>query len=127
MDPTDISLFRAAEQRLAWVDRRQQLLAQNVANADTPGYRARDVAPFAAMLAAPGLSRTSAMHLDGSGAPGGSGSSVGRWSERAPAGNTISVEDQLSKVADTAGVQQLVLNLHHAYQGMMRTALGRTS
>ena len=126
MDPTDISLFHAAEQRLAWVDRRQQLLAENVANADTPGYRARDLTPFAALLAGPSLSRTSPLHIGGAGAAGASAAKAGHWAERAPDGNTVSVEDQLSKVADTAGVQQLVLNLHHAYQGMMRTALGRT-
>ena len=40
MDPTDIGLFRLAEQRLAWADQRQQLLARNVANANTPGFQA---------------------------------------------------------------------------------------
>ena len=45
MDPTetgvaDIGLFRLAERRLAWVARRQELLAQNVANANTPGLPA---------------------------------------------------------------------------------------
>ena len=124
MDPTDIGLFRLAEQRLAWVDRRQQLLAQNVANANTPGYQARDVAPFAAMLASPSLAQTSPLHLEGS-APM-AGVLAGRPSERAPSGNTVSVEDQLSKVADTSGIQELVLNLHHTYQSMIRTALGRS-
>jgi flagellar basal-body rod protein FlgB len=41
-----------AERRLSWLDGRQRVLAENVANADTPRYRARDVAPFARLLAA---------------------------------------------------------------------------
>ena len=123
MDPTDIGLFRLAEQRLAWTDRRQHILAQNVANANTPGYRPRDLAPFAATLAASGLSLTSARHLPPGG--GGAGPTIGRPAEKTPTGNGVSLEDQLSKVADTSGVQAMVLNLHHKYQSMMRLALGR--
>ena len=78
MDPTDIGLFRLAERRLAWVDRRQELLAQNIANADTPDYTARDLPPFERALqrtapgtvpgVAPALSQTSPLHLAGTGA-----------------------------------------------------------
>ena len=50
MDPTQIGLFDLAERRLAWADRRQELLAQNIANANTPGYRPHDLQPFAATL-----------------------------------------------------------------------------
>jgi flagellar basal-body rod protein FlgB len=124
MDPTDIGLFRLAEQRLAWTDRRQQLLAQNVANANTPGYAPRDMAPFAAALSGATLSLTSPMHM----APGGRGAGEKsiRPTEKSPSGNAVSLEDQLSKVADTQGVQTLVLNLHHKYQSMVRLALGRS-
>ena len=45
MDITNIGLFQLADKRLAWADQRQQVLAQNVANSDTPGYRAKAV-PF---------------------------------------------------------------------------------
>ncbi len=131
MDPTDIGLFRAAEQRLQWVDRRQQVLAQNVANANTPGYQPRDVAPFALALGAAAggsLAQTAPGHLsppggNGSGLP--AGSRAGRPAERAPAGNAVGLEEQLGKVADTASVQALVVNLHRSYQSMMRVALGR--
>ena len=41
------SLFDLADRRLAYLQHRQQVLAQNVANANTPGYRARDLEPFA--------------------------------------------------------------------------------
>ena len=123
MDPTDIGLFRLAEQRLAWADRRQQLLAQNVANANTPRYQPRDMAAFSAVLAAPGLAQTAPQHLSGTGRA--AGESTVRAQERSPSGNTVSLEDQLSKVADTASTQEMVLNLHHKYQSMMRLALGR--
>ncbi len=42
-----------------------------------------------------------------------------------PDGNAVSMEDQLAKVADTAGTQELVTNLYRKYHAMFRTALGR--
>ena len=50
MDSTT-DIFSLAERRMVWLDRRQATLAQNVANANTPGFRARDSAPFADALA----------------------------------------------------------------------------
>ena len=132
MDPTetgstDIGLFRLAEQKLAWVGRRQELLAQNVANASTPGYRPRDLPPFAQALAHAGpaasLAQTNPMHLAGN-SSAQSALSV-RPRERSPDGNGVSMEDQLTKVADTAGTQELVTKLYRKYHGMFRTALGR--
>ena len=124
---TDIGLFRLAERRLAWVGQRQQLLAQNVANASTPGFQPRDLPPFAKTLAradlTAGLVRTSASHMAGTQAA--PGSRPVRPRERAPDGNAVSMEDQLIKVADTAGAQELVANLYRKYHGMFRTALGR--
>ena len=67
MDPTEIGLFRLAEQRLAWVDRRQELLAQNVANANTPGYRPQDLAGFSGLLGSIALAQTSTMHISAAG------------------------------------------------------------
>ena len=125
MDPTDIGLFRLAGQRLAWVDQRQRLLAQNVANASTPGYQPRDLAPFATALAgsSANLARTGPQHLDGR--RSGTAASNQHPRERAPDGNAVSMEDQLGKVADTAGVHELVTSLYRKYEGMFRTALGR--
>ena len=132
MDPTDIGsadigLFRLAEQRLAWVGRRQELLAQNVANANTPGYQPRDLAPFAKALAnadpTAALVRTDPMHIAASGTAQSDRPFHPR--ERAPDGNGVSMEDQLTKVADTSSTQELVANLYHKYHGMFRTALGR--
>ena len=126
MDLTDIGLFQLAEQKLAWVGQRQQVLAQNVANASTPGYQARDVPAFAKVLAGatPALAVTDPMHIQLS-SSSGSALQAPRPRERAPDGNAVSLEDQLTKVADTASTQELVLNLYHKYQGMFRTALGR--
>ena len=50
MDPAQIGLFSLAEQRLAWADQRQAVLAQNIANASTPGFQPSDLPSFASTL-----------------------------------------------------------------------------
>lgn len=131
MDPSGIGLFRLAEERLAWLDRRQAVLAQNVANADTPGYQPRDIRPFNEVLARAGgtgsaaMAQTSALHL----APLAAHAPdllQPRPQARAPDGNAVGMEQQLVKVADTGTAQELATTLYRKYHGMFRLALGRT-
>lgn len=127
MDPTRISLFDLAESRLAWADRRQAVLAQNVANADTPGWRPRDVAPFATVLADAadiGLARTDAGHLAGTVDPDLLAGPAARPTGTEPDGNAVSLDQQLTKVADTETTQSLVTAIYTTYLGLFRTALG---
>ena len=46
MGPGDLSLFAAMKQKMQWHQARQGVLAENVANAETPGYRSRDLKVF---------------------------------------------------------------------------------
>ena len=104
------SLFDLADRRLAYLQHRQQVLAQNVANANTPGYRARDLEPFAAALA---------------GRSDRAGGVVKLTGERAPDGNGVKLDSQLSKVADTETAQATTTNIYSKYLALYRTALGR--
>ncbi len=126
MNSNSPNLFDLAERRLSYLDRRQGLLAQNIANANTPGYLAKDLQPFAQTLAQamPELAVTTPMHLAGTGGAGGAGFRQ-RPAERAPDGNAVSMEDQLTKVADTDGAQALVTNLYHKYLGFFHTVIGK--
>lgn len=107
---------------MTWTGQRQAVLAQNIANANTPGYAARDVKPFKDVLAA--QERTAAGSLSMSARPGGS-------PDRSPAessldGNAVVLDDQLEKVAETDNAHQLAMTLYKKYSGMFRTAIGRT-
>jgi flagellar basal-body rod protein FlgB len=126
MSNDGMGLFDLAEQRLGWLDRRQGVLAQNIANANTPGYVAKDLQPFAESLARalPDLAVTSPMHLTGVSAVGRTDPRQ-RPTARAPDGNAVSMDEQLTKVADTDGAQALVTNLYHKYLGLYRMALGK--
>ena len=125
-DLAHIPLFALADRRLAWIDRRQQLLSQNIANADTPGYRARDLKPFASLLAAP------AIHLaatEGGALPAADGTaasgSVTQPQELAPDGNGVVLDKQLMNVAESDVAHELTTNLMQSYMTMFRTAIGR--
>ncbi|MGG5812588.1 flagellar basal body rod protein FlgB [Falsiroseomonas sp. CW058] len=124
MDATRTGPMALAERRLAWLEQRQRVLAQNIANADTPGYQPRDATPFARVLAGaqPELARTSPRHLD---TPGGSRTKRDRAAETAPDGNAVSLDREALKVAETDQAHALALSLHRRWAAMFRTALGR--
>jgi len=119
-------LFALAEARLGWIGQRQTVLAQNIANADTPGYRARDVVPFATVLAGAQLAPevTQPNHFAGRGLLASYSQTVPR--ERTPNGNAVQTEDELTKVADGETNAGLVGNLWKTYMSMYMTALGRS-
>ena len=121
---TQMGLFALAESRLGWIDARQRVLAQNIANADTPGYQAKDVVAFSDLLGARAVApvRTSPLHLAGLTEQV---SDEGKVAERSPDGNAVKLEDQMTKVADDETTQAMVGNLWHSYMGMFMTALGR--
>ncbi len=127
MDPSRIALFDLAERRLAWVGRRQELLAQNIANADTPSWRSRDLKPFAETLSRATADvvprRTQPLHLSPQG--GGSLRAKPLASERAPDGNAVALDVELAKVADSESTHSLVTGLYTKYLGLFRTAAGR--
>jgi flagellar basal-body rod protein FlgB len=124
MDPTDIGIFTLAAQRLNWLGRRQTVLAQNIANVDTPGYTPRDLPPFAATLAdaAGTMRRTSPRQLPGASADLLDGNA--RPEARAPDGNAVALDTQLKDVADTATDQQLVTTIYSKYLAMFQLTLG---
>jgi len=128
MDATQIGLFDIAARRLAWTARRQEVLAQNIANVNTPGYRPRDIQPFAVSLAqvsGVGLARTQANHLSGIGGNPGQQEITVRPPARAPDGNQVALEEQLTKVADTETTQSLVTSIYRKYLTLFGMALGR--
>ena len=127
MDLLSSGPIALAERRLAWLDGRQRVLAQNVAHADTPGYLARDVTPFAALLsrraAAATPVATDPRHL----APRHAGLARLERSalDVAPNGNAVSLEEQAMKIAETDQQHALAIGLHRKYLGLFRLALGR--
>lgn len=107
---------------------RQAVIARNVANADTPDYRAKDIAPFAQLMAedGAGLQATRPGHL---GATDGlrAQETVARGGERSPNGNDVSLEDEMIAAAEVRQSQQMALGIYRSVSAIMRSSLGRAS
>ena len=129
MEPGQIGLFSLAEKRLAYLDQRQVVLAKNVANTTTPNWRDRDLQPFASTLsrfsAAAEPVQTSPLHMAGSTGGPLQPDLEARPAEKAPDGNSVSLETELVKMASTDDSHELVTDLYKSYMGMFRTALGQ--
>lgn len=116
--------------RMQWHQERQRLLAENVANADTPSFQPRDLAPLEATAGSAGgslkLARTDAAHKISA---GGEATSFaidrrGRFDVRA-SGNSVSLEDEMMKVAANQMDFQAASTLYTRSLGLIKTALGR--
>jgi len=122
-----VGLFDLAERKLAWIGARQGVLAQNVANADTPGWKTRDVKPFSEVmregLQAGTPTRTNPLHLSGTSGSTDTGQIL--RGEQAPDGNSVSLDEQMVKIAQTDNDHELVAAVYRKYLGMFRMALGR--
>ena len=136
MDMGQIPLFSILTNRMSWLSSRQSVLAENVANAGTPEYVARDLKPmdFANMLAnhvpVPTLATTNVRHIAVRTTPEGGGS----YSEQdalgdggTPTGNVVSLEQEMIKLSDTQIQYQTATNIYQKAVGMFRTALGARS
>ena len=132
MDPGEIPLMKALQGRMAWLGQRQQVLAQNVANADTPGYLAKDIpAPSFRELVAGGASRlplaaTQPAHLQGTRSSTELRAAPVKRAPRTLSGNSVDVEQEMMKVSETASEHHLVASLYKKNLNLLRTAIGRT-
>ena len=133
MDLSKIPLFKAMSRRMQWLGQRETVLAENVANADTPNYRAKDLkAPSFAELVGRSTSQlrlvtTDPNHLTRSGnALKGFTTEPDNTGEISPSGNNVAIEDQMLKVSGTATDYQITTNLYRQHIAMLKAALGPT-
>lgn len=132
MDLFQLKLFQRLGERMGWLNARQTVLAQNIANAYTPDFTPRDMKPmdFGQHLAASGgiaPLRTSALHLSGTMPPPGAfaDARTKHQYETTPVGNSVVLEEQMMQVTQTQSDYQLMTNLYRKHLDMIRMALGR--
>lgn len=117
-----------AARRVNWLDRRQAVLARNIANADTPNYRPHDLTPFARHLAAtlpPDMARTAPSHLTPHGGNRAAAPEDRLVAEAVPNGNAVSLDREAVRMAETDTAHALAMAVHRSFMGMFRLALGR--
>jgi flagellar basal-body rod protein FlgB len=132
MTLTDIPMLSMLREKMAWLNSRQALLSQNVANADTPGYAARDLKPIdfeqslrdATHIDAGTLRVTDPRHIAIRNAGAEFQEEVAGQGLANENGNSVAIEEEMIKVADTQAQYQAAANLYSKAVSMMRTAIG---
>ena len=132
----DISLFKALGAKMQYLDANQTVIAQNIANADTPDYRTRQLSEldFGSLLDKVkergrmhvSMEATDAQHL-------GAGLNVDDVRNKkqkityevAPAGNAVILEEEMVKSSQNTMDYNMVTNLYTKHVAMMKVALGR--
>lgn len=130
MPISEIPIFSMLRTRMQWHQERQRLLAENVANANTPKFKPRDLAPpqldRQQSVTALAVAQTSRGHLAGSSANGTQFQvEGGAQFEVRPTGNGVSLEDEMLKVAANQMDYQAATALYARGLGLIKTALGR--
>lgn len=121
---SDLSLSKMAFALAAHAGARQVQIARNVANADTPGYRAQDLPDFAETFdTGPTLKTTRPGHIA---APmGGERSLLARGSEPSPNGNDVSLEVEMMAAADIRQQHDMALSIYTKASEILSIALSR--
>ena len=128
----NIGLMKGISGKMNWLNQRNTVLSQNIANADTPGYRPSDLekVDFGGVMESsrnrPRINqvKTDGAHIGASTKMGDSKSKVTKdVYEAAPAENSVILEEQLLKAQETMADYNMVTNLYKKNVGMIRLAI----
>ncbi len=119
-------LFEVASRHMSWIAQRQMTTAANIANADTPGYRARDVVPFSDYIGSrtTELAATSPRHLR---LPANDVSAFaveagGSWAS-SHSGNNVSLEKELMTASTNNRLMSIDVSLTRSFHRMLLTSV----
>jgi flagellar basal-body rod protein FlgB len=130
------TIFSAIQMRMQNLSQRQQVIAQNLANSETPGYKSREVSEpnFGDLLqgaggisiAKPRVELTGTMKNLGAVQPMGSGIVFDKdVTETKPDGNNVTLEDQLLKMGKVQADFSAMTNIYRKQMVLLKTALGK--
>src|SRR5215510_10833135 len=132
MDLFQLKLFQRMSDRMGWLSARQSVLAQNIANADTPQYVPHDMKALSfedhlTKVTPVVQERTDPMHMTGTVTAAASidDQKTKKQYETAPVGNSVVLEEQMMKLADAQSSYQLMTNLYRKHVDILKMALGR--
>ena len=140
MDTGDIPIFAMLKSRLGYLAERQKVIAQNVANANTPGYAARDLKAFsfqakvqaateaaAPVSAASGMAVTQPGHMQAPGAARGLAAGV-KTNKQADSevtldGNGVVLEDEMVKLTQARMDYEAAVGFYTKSMGLLKMAI----
>ncbi len=122
-----LELTRMAQALAAHSGARMAVIARNVAHADSPGYKAKDLPDFAKVFAVEGgqMRATRPGHLGAAAATGALDPQHAPGRE-APNGNTVSLEAEMVKSVEARQSHEMALAIYRATSDVLRASLGRS-
>jgi len=120
----NMPIFQLASGLTRYASDRQALTAQNIANADTPGYKARDLVPFEDSFAAKSaleMRATRSGHIGG----GTRTVFVSPFGVESPNGNTVSLESEMIRSAEVRQQYDMAIGIYQKSLQILRTSMGR--
>ncbi len=124
MEP--VNILQLASRHSGWLAVRQSVVAGNVANAATPGFKAREVSDFGDALTSAGVTMqaTHVLHIRGAGGETGRHdiSASQTWETR-HSGNSVRLEEELMKASSVNRAMQLNTGVAQAFHRMLATAV----
>jgi len=124
---SEIYLSKLADSNAAWLSARQTLIAGNIANANSPGYKSVDVKPFSDAFRNAGLNvaTTKTGHISaGLGNTNGVGTTSGTAWETYHSGGNISLPQEMIKAGEVSTSYQLNTGVMKAFHRMVISAFG---
>ena len=126
----NMTLFRMAGSSARHAGIRQAIVAQNVANADTPNYAARDIPSFAELATLPGgrpaVRATRGGHLFGQMTPASLAGAETRGGDVAPNGNSVSLEAEMLRSVEVQRAHNRALAIYRSAMNVLRASVSRS-
>lgn len=123
-----IEMMRMARAMGHHVAQRQIVTARNIANADTPGYRAADLPAFADSYRdgpAPAMRQTRAGHLPPPAWADGAIRPITVEGQASPNGNSVSLEAEMVRAAELKRQHDMAIGIYRSALNLMRSSIGR--
>ena len=118
-----LQLFDTAFRRNEWLAQRQSLISANIANANTPGYKAKDIESFDdVMRKAMPMSVTDPQHLSAGGSAGAPRNVNTDEAEVLESGNNVSLEEEFLKSSDVSRNYSMNTQIIKAFSRMLQSA-----
>jgi flagellar basal-body rod protein FlgB len=135
------NLLELFTDKMDYLTQKQAVIAKNVASANIPGYRPKELESFDAVLqkklsssshtqlARGAMTTTNEKHLTGSASSGGGGKQYAAVKEKdlyevKPGGNAVVLEQQMTDLGRTNQDYAMMTGLYRKMAGLIKTAIG---
>ena len=134
MDFNNLPILTLMTKRMSWLGQRQKVLAENIANVNTGGYKARDLEPikFKDMVQGSSgggklqMATTNRGHVGPKGQPQLPPSKEFAIKGTSKlSGNSVDLEKEVMKVGQTSMDYQFITHLYRKQIAMIKLAIGR--